>query len=56
MNFKIEQTESVAQIKIKQFCCIESLNQIINLLVMHNEEKLDKTAIEIICGMLLVQK
>ena len=56
MTYKIQLTESLGLHKIKEFCTIENLIQVLNLLSIKSQEKVDKSTIEIIRGVLLVQK
>lgn len=56
MAFKIAATETPAILKMKQFCSIENLNQIVTHLIADKPGKVDRSVIEIIRGILLVNQ
>lgn len=56
MAVKLTVTETPALQRIKEFCSIENLNQIVAHLVVNKPGKVDKSIAEIIRGILLVNK
>jgi len=56
MSFKLNTQESPSLLKIQQFCTIENLNKIVDLLIVEKQGKVDISVIEIIRGILIVQK